>query len=411
MAGVVFAGCSAAEVDRYCCNAPPATDVCAMLAQELPLLDSAGPRRLTPFLSGNTLNYLGGQSGPDWTTAEQEEETLGFTHAYSWDGRARGQALGRTDFGVGADMWGWEFYRKTRIAYGTAIVNGRRIANPPPARIEWRPDRLTLQYDLGSGVRLSEVKWITLDDVLVTSINASVPIEIEFSGRSFWNAAKIPTDDGDQPRTFSRSTRSTCEHVKAGELEVIHVVEKGTAMSKAIDCSDKRSHNISRNCRAQEAPMMYSGMSALLASSSSMSSLNISGSGGPAPATYSFRMAVGPSAPTFLAFAMDDESSEGLQRIQAALSQPQASLHAKTTATNAFLTGQITSFRGSDAAAVKTYYYAYSLYYMYLMRTPEGAAHNQYEHFRHTQTAVNNFQVRRATCSLYCGCLLPADQS
>ena len=42
-------------------------------------------------------------------------------------------------------------------------------------------------------------------------------------------------------------------------------------MSKAIKCSDPRSHNVSRNCAAQEAPMMYSGMSALLASSSTMS--------------------------------------------------------------------------------------------------------------------------------------------
>ena len=79
------AGCSNADIARYCDHQPEPKDVCAMLAQELPPLGGSAARRLTPFLSGNLMNYLGGQSGPDWTPEAQEEETLGLTHAYHWD--------------------------------------------------------------------------------------------------------------------------------------------------------------------------------------------------------------------------------------------------------------------------------------------------------------------------------------
>ena len=59
---------------------------------------------------------------------------------------------------------------------------------------------------------------------------------------------------------------------------------------------------------------------------------------------------------------------------------------AKTKYINDLLNRQIPYFRCSDNLVVQTYYYLWSLYFMYFTDIGEG-----YESFPHTQTAINNF--------------------
>lgn len=81
------------------------TDYCSMLEQE-----TVG--RFAPFLSGlHGSFYVAGQALPPSTDHDQrwpvlENETVGFTHAFFRDGRARGEGI-VTDriTGTGHSMW------------------------------------------------------------------------------------------------------------------------------------------------------------------------------------------------------------------------------------------------------------------------------------------------------------------
>ena len=100
---------------------PSPPDYCARLEQE-----SRGLK--APFISGKKgALYVAGQSHPGgsgqtiWPIIENE--TIGFTHAFFHDGRARGEAIVSDELtGTGHSLWGWEFWRNTRIAYGTVII-------------------------------------------------------------------------------------------------------------------------------------------------------------------------------------------------------------------------------------------------------------------------------------------------
>ena len=99
---------------------PSLPDYCGRLEQE-----SLGLK--APFLAGKKgALYVAGQSLPGgngqiWPIIENE--TIGFTHAFFHDGRARGEAIVSDELsGTGHSLWGWEFWRNTRIAYGTVII-------------------------------------------------------------------------------------------------------------------------------------------------------------------------------------------------------------------------------------------------------------------------------------------------
>ena len=98
---------------------PPSPDYCARLEQE-----SQGLK--APFIAGKKgALYVAGQSLPGGQTIWPiiEHETIGFTHAFFHDGRARGEAIVSDELtGTGHSLWGWEFWRNTRIAYGTVVI-------------------------------------------------------------------------------------------------------------------------------------------------------------------------------------------------------------------------------------------------------------------------------------------------
>ena len=156
---------------------PPVTDYCELLGRDI-------QGEHYGFLGGNKLYYVAGSFGAYWHEF-YESETLGFTHALFRDGRARGNGFVPGGAGgSGHDQWGWEFWRNTRTAYGSLIIDGERIGHPTPKTLTWRPDKLIAEYDI-NGVHIREEKFISCEDVLCDVILSDQDIEIVFEGESF----------------------------------------------------------------------------------------------------------------------------------------------------------------------------------------------------------------------------------
>ena len=74
------------------------------------------------FLAGNLSYYVGGFHA-SWKPIE--DETIGLTHPFHHDLRSRGVGLlesglkGTEHTGTGNDYMGWEFYKDTRVLYGS----------------------------------------------------------------------------------------------------------------------------------------------------------------------------------------------------------------------------------------------------------------------------------------------------
>ncbi len=346
---------------------PPYADYCAMLARDI-----AGKQH--GFLAGNHMYYVGGAAHVKWLEGMTEHETLGFTHPMFRDGRARGHGI-VTDpqGGTGHDKWGWEFWRRTRVAYGTVIVEGKRHAYPKPEKMVWRPDRQVCVFEVG-GVRIEEQKFISNSDVLCAIITSSDPVTLDFDGRTFICNRFIPTHDGDPPKTrFSRKCTATAEYDAKGNA--FHIREGGTIMTKTA-----------WGVPAREGRLMYDGMHAVLSASQDFQKTHIIEENKGGGRKYAFRLNCDPGKPLVLAYAMGDQYAPTLARVKNLLADPEKCLAAKTKSINDLLNNQIPYFRCSDEDAVKVYYYLWSLYFMYFTETGKG-----WEMYPHTQTAVNNF--------------------
>ncbi|NQT86849.1 hypothetical protein HQ560_08805, partial [bacterium] len=338
------------------------TDICGLLARDI-----AGKQH--GFLAGNLMYYVGGQSSTKWKTIENE--TLGFTHPMFRDGRARGHGIVTGAGGTGHDKWGWEFWRKTRGAYGTVFVDGKAFEHPVPKEMIWRPDRQVCRYEVG-GVTIHETKFISLDDVLCSIIRTSAPVTIEFKGHSFVHPGRVPTFDGDPPNTPLHCKRTATASFDR-ERNAIHVVEGGTIMTKPA-----------WKAPAVEGKIMYDGMSVVLSASAPFTPTLERDKEG--RQVYTFRVPCEPGTPLVLVYAQGDDYVPTVARARAVLAAPHAALAAKTKYMNDLLTQQIPAFDCSDPAAVKTYYYLWALYFMYTTDIGKG-----WEQYPHTQTAVNNF--------------------
>ena len=89
------------------------------------------------FMAGNLSYYVGGFHA-SWKPVE--DETIGLTHPFYHDLRSRGVGLleselkGTENTGTGNDYKGWEFYKDTRVLYGSVIIKGEVSRHPhPPA--------------------------------------------------------------------------------------------------------------------------------------------------------------------------------------------------------------------------------------------------------------------------------------
>ncbi|MBI9017077.1 MAG: chitobiase/beta-hexosaminidase C-terminal domain-containing protein [Phycisphaerae bacterium] len=341
---------------------PPYTDYCEMLARDIQGIQHG-------FLAGRHMYYCGGKTSAEWDVIENE--TIGFTHPMFRDGRARGHGIITDTYGTGHDKWGWEFWRKTRVAYGSVIVNGKRYANPVPKRMIWRPDRQICEYELDD-VTIKEVKFISVDDVLCDIIQSSHPISVEFKGQSFYNKEGIGTFDGDSLKPFSQNSTAKAYYNK--DVNAIQITEGGTIIVKP-NWGEK----------AVEGKLMYDGMNVTLAASQDISSLLQLKQQDQGYWKYSFTLDCEPDKPLVLAFAMGDEQGEVSNRVTTLLASPEKHLEDKTAWFNSLLNDQIPYFRCSDDNVIKTYYYLWSLYFMYFTDA------DGWEEYPHTQTAINNF--------------------
>ena len=322
------------------------------------------------FLAGNHMYYIGGKVDVTWEPLEHE--TLGFTHPIFRDGRARGFGIAEGPGGVGHDKMGWEFWNHIRGAYGTVVIGGRRFKHPRPLSMIWRPDRVTCSYAVG-GATITEVKFISREDVLCTLITADQPLEIEFEGQSFVNTSTYPTFDGDPPgKPFSQ------ERTARGKVDTdnnaIHITEGGTILTK-----------LDWKTPAVVGKIMYDGMSIVLSANQPLRTPKVVRDEDERQ-VHTFKIVCEPGRPVAVTYAMHDEYQDALKRTQAVLKAPEAALEAKAAWFNSLLNRQIPYFRCSDETTVRTYYYLWALYFMYFTYTGEG-----FEAYPHTQTAINNF--------------------
>ena len=333
---------------------PPFTDYCERLEQEI-------QGRKHGFLAGNLTYYVGGFHA-SWNLIE--DETIGLTHPFHHDLRSRGVGLldseisGTENTGKGNDYNGWEFYKDTKVLYGSVIVDGTTYKNPKPTSMQWRPDKMICEYEVG-GVTIREEKFIAANDAAASVITSSKPVTLEFSGHSF----------------FHRNSVSSTASIRfdAGQNALV-ISEGGTVNSRPDPDASER-----------VGPCVYDGMTTVLSASRAISESVTTEQDDRGVQLYSFQIPCDGDATT-VSWAMADEPEAALKSAREILENSKPWLAAKTAEMNRQLNEEIPYFRCPDEKFVDIYYYLWALYLMYYIEVGEG-----WEMENHTQTAVNNF--------------------
>ena len=215
---------------------PAFADYCQRLEHEI-------QGRKHGFLAGNVTYYIGGFHA-SWKLVE--DETIGLTHPFYHDLRSRGTGLleselsGGEHTGIGNDYNGWEFYKDTRVLYGSVVVDGQTFKNPKPKSMRWRPDKMICEYEVG-GVTLKEEKFIAANDAAASIITASKPVVLEFSGHSFFTRNSVSSTAS---ISFDRANNS------------LVISEGGTVKARPDPDRDER-----------VGPCVYEGMTTALSAS------------------------------------------------------------------------------------------------------------------------------------------------
>jgi len=313
------------------------------------------------FLAGNQTYYVGGFHA-SWKLVE--DETLGLTHPFHHDLRSRGVGLldseltGGENTGTGNDYLGWEFYKDTRVLYGSVVVDGKRYEHPKPKRMLWRPDRMICEYEV-AGVTLREEKFIAANDAAASMITATKPVTLEFSGHSFYSR-------------FSQSSAATIRFDRENSALVIS--EGGTVKSRPDPDGPERT-----------GPCVYTGMSTVLSASRGFADSVTMGADEKGVQHYRFSVPCDFEGTT-VSWAMHDDSETAIRASRDIIKNDESWLAAKTAEMNRLLNEEIPYFRCPDEKFVDIYYYLWALYLMYSIEVGEG-----WESESHTQTAVNNF--------------------
>jgi len=325
------------------------------------------------FLAGNKLYYVSGMSPAEWDRMS-ETETLGFTHPIFRDGRARGFGIvTEAQSGTGHDCWGWDFYRHNKGAYGTLIVDGKPFKHPKANQTLWRPDRQISTYSVG-GANIREQKFISKNDVLTDIITSDKDVEILFEGESFHCSWKVPGFDGDdpsQPMAQGNNSRVTFDR----KDNAIRLLEDGKTYTKPL-----WKHPV------VVGKTMYTGLNFVLSSDAELLEPTMQKDEKRGNMLFSFKLRIPAGVPVTLTYSVADRYRDALAAAKEVLEDPRVALEDKTASMNDLLNEQIPYFRCSDELAVKTYYYLWSLYFMYFRDIGEG-----YLKYPHTQTAINNF--------------------
>ena len=313
------------------------------------------------FMAGNLSYYVGGFHA-SWKPVE--DETIGLTHPFYHDLRSRGVGLleselqGTEHTGVGNDYEGWEFYKDTRVLYGSVLIDGKLHLNPAPTRMTWRPDKMICEYEIGD-VLIREEKFIGASDAAASIITSSKPVVLRFEGRSF---------------LVRHSISSTAEIRYEPKENTILISESGTVRSRPDPDGPERT-----------GPIVYQGMTTALSCSKDFSKSVKLDKGGKGERKYLFEIPCDSKGVT-VSWAMNDDPRKALRAAREIIDEDRKMLALKTAATNRRLNKDIPRFRCSDPKFEEIYYYLWSLYLMYYIDVQKG-----WERESHTQTAVNNF--------------------
>ncbi|MEM7475599.1 MAG: glycosyl hydrolase family 65 protein [Planctomycetota bacterium] len=341
--------------NRNCCAQEPAfADYCQRLEQEI-------QGRKHGFLAGNVTYYVGGFHA-SWKLVENE--TIGLTHPFHHDLRGRGVGLleseisGIENTGTGNDYLGWEFYKDTRVLYGTVIIDGKEYKHPVPKSMRWRPDKMICEYEIG-GVQIREEKFIAANDAAASVIRSSRPIELRFEGHSFYHRNSV-------------SSGAKIEFHAPGNQILIN--EGGTAKCRPDPRGPER-----------VGPCVYSGMTTVLGCSRDFRESIEMRRDDRGVQHYEFSVPCDGQG-TVVAWAMHDDRQLASRSAWAMVHGHASRLAEKTALMNRWLNEEIPWFRCSDERMVDIYYYLWAIYLMYYIEVGQG-----WEQENHTQTAVNNF--------------------
>ncbi len=271
-------------------EASPFPDYCQRLQQEI-----QGKKH--GFLAGNVTYYVGGFHA-SWEV--KEHETLGLTHPFHHDLRSRGVGLVQShgkdhdDTGLGNDFSGWEFYKDTRVLYGSVVIDQKTHRHPVPTKMYWQPDRMICEYEV-EGVRLREEKFIAANDAACSIITASRPVTLRFNGQSF----------------FGRNSLTSTATIKYdADQNAIHIVEGGTTKCRPeTDGSE------------QIGPIMYQGMSTILTASRNFSENHKFATGEHGEMQYEFDVPCDNEG-VVLVWAMHDNDRQALDDATTVLREP-----------------------------------------------------------------------------------------
>ena len=351
--GVVFLCCQLID-DAPATEKPPFTDYCQRLEHEV-----QGKKH--GFLAGNVAYYVGGFHA-SWKLIE--DETLGLTHPFHHDLRSRGTGLlqskltGTEHTGTGNDYLGWEFYKDTRVLYGSVIIDGKRHEHPRPKSMRWRPDKMICEYEVG-GITLREEKFIAANDAAASFITSSKPVTLEFSGHSF----------------YTRNSVSSSASIKIDAQDNALVISEGGTVKSRPDPEGGE----------RVGPCVYAGMTTALSASRDFSKPVATRADGRGVQHYTLSVPCDRSG-TVVSWAMHDDPEDAVRSAREIIQNHKPWLAAKTAEMNRQLNEEIPWFRCPEKKFVDIYYYLWSLYLMYYIEVGSG-----WELEPHTQTAVNNF--------------------
>ena len=333
---------------------PKFTDYCQRLEQEI-------QGRKHGFMAGNLTYYVGGFHA-SWKL--MEDETIGLTHPFHHDLRSRGVGLldsaltGTEHTGKGNDYNGWEFYKDTRVLYGSVIVDGQTFKHPKPKSMRWRPDKMICEYEVG-GVTIREEKFIAANDAAASVITATKPVTLRFEGHSFFHR---------------KSVVSTAAIRFDARNNAVVIREGGTVKSRPDPNRGER-----------VGPCVYSGMTTALSVSRDVSKSIVTRKDDRGVQHYTISVPCDAQG-TVVSWAMHDDGDTAIRAAREIIAHHKSWQAAKTAEMNRQLNDEIPWFRCPDRRYVDIYYYLWSLYLMYYIEVGKG-----WEQEPHTQTAVNNF--------------------
>lgn len=333
---------------------PPFTDYCQRLEQEI-------QGRKHGFLAGNVSYYVGGFHAC-WNLIE--DETIGLTHPIHHDLRSRGTGIlnsnisGAENTGLGNDYLGWEFYKDTRVLYGSVVVGGETYEHPKPKSMSWRPDKMVCEYEI-AGVTIREEKFVAANDAIASKITSSKPVTLRFSGHSFYSR---------------NSVSSSASLVFDAQKNTLIISEGGQVRARPDPDGAERI-----------GPSVYSNMTTVLSCSRAIAATIKTEQDDRGVQLYSFSVPCD-SKGTTVSWAMNDNQEVAVEAAKDIIENQKDLLADKTNQMNRLLNEEVPYFRCPDERFTDIYYYLWSLYFMYSIEVGEG-----WETENHTQTAVNNF--------------------